>query len=110
METHRRVRGSVDGNRGQYVLKKLDIDYGVPKSSTVLDDIVFKMLVSDAAGRKRTMKTKADVSSAYTNAKTTRGKRFLRCPATCQQFDEDGTPLVLELGPPLFGEPEAGYE
>jgi hypothetical protein len=70
---------------------------------------VFKMLVSDAAGRKRT-KTKADVSSAYTNAKTTRGKRFLRCPATCQQFDEDGTPLVLELGPPLFGEPEAGYE
>ena len=65
-------------------------------------------VVSDVAGRKRT-KTKADVSSAYTNASTrttTRGKRFLRCPATCQQFDEDGTPLVLELGPPLFGEPE----
>jgi len=103
------VRHNLDGNRGQFVLKKMNIDYGVPKSSTVLDDIVFKMMVSDAAGRKRT-KTKADVSSAYTNAKTTRGKRFLRCPATCQQFDEDGTPLVLELGPPLFGEPEAGYE
>eukprot|EP00900_Chrysochromulina_parva_P012551 jgi/Chrpa1/21297/Chrysochromulina_OHIO_Genome00025762-RA len=103
------VRHNLDGNRGQFILKKMNIDYGVPKSSTVLDDIVFKMLVSDAAGRKRT-KTKADVSSAYTNAKTTRGKRFLRCPATCQQFDEDGTPLVLELGPPLFGEPEAGYE
>jgi hypothetical protein len=103
------VRHNLDGNRGQFILKKMNIDYGVPKSSTVLDDIVFKMMVSDAAGRKRT-KTKADVSSAYTNAKTTRGKRFLRCPATCQQFDEDGTPLVLELGPPLFGEPEAGYE
>ena len=103
------VRHNVDGNRGQYVLKKMNIDYGVPKSSTVLDDVVVKMIISDAAGRRRT-KTKADVSSAYTNASTTRGKRFLRCPATCQQFDEDGTPLVLELGPPLFGEPEAGYE
>ncbi len=50
------------------------------------------------------------MKSAYTNAATSRGKRFLRCPDTAPEFDEDGTELVLELGPPLFGEPEAGYE
>jgi hypothetical protein len=67
------------------------------------------MMVSDAANRQRYL-TKADVKSAYTNAWTSRGKRFLKCPDTAQEFDEDGTPMVVELGPPLFGEPEAGWE
>ena len=103
------VRHNVDGNRGKRVLAKRGIAYGIPTSSTTLDEIAFKMMVSDAANRQRYL-TKADVKSAYTNAWTSRGKRFLKCPDTAQEFDEDGTPMVLELGPPLFGEPEAGRE
>ncbi len=90
-------------------LFKRGIAYGFPTSSTTLDEVAFKMIVSDAADRQRYL-TKADVKSAYTNAWTSRGKRFLKCPDTAQEFDEDGTPMVLELGPPLFGEPEAGRE
>ena len=103
------VRHNVDGNRGKRVLAKLGIAYAVPTSSTTLDEVAFKMIISDSAKRQRFL-TKADVKSAYTNAATSRGKRFLRCPDTAPEFDEDGTELVLELGPPLFGEPEAGYE
>ena len=103
------VRHNVDGNRGKRVLAKLGIAYAVPTSSTTLDEVAFKMIMSDSAKRQRFL-TKADVKSAYTNAHTSRGKRFLRCPDTAQEFDEDGTPMVLELGPPLFGEPQAGYE
>ena len=103
------VRHNVDGNRGKRVLAKLGIAYAVPTSSTTLDEVAFKMIISDSAERQRYL-TKADVKSAYTNAATSRGKRFLRCPDTAPEFDEDGTEMVLELGPPLFGEPEAGYE
>jgi hypothetical protein len=67
------------------------------------------MIISDSAKRQRHL-TKADVKSAYTNAATSRVKRFLRCPDTAPEFDEDGTEMVLKLGPPLFGEPEVGYE
>jgi hypothetical protein len=103
------VRHNVDGNRGKRVLARLGIAYAVPTSSTTLDEVAFKMIISDSAKRLRYL-TKADVKSAYTNAATSRGKRFLRCPDTAPEFDEDGTEMVLELGPPLFGEPEAGYE
>ena len=103
------VRHNVDGNRGKRVLARLGIAYAVPTSSTTLDEVAFKMIISDSAKRQRHL-TKADVKSAYTNAATSRGKRFLRCPDTAPEFDEDGTEMVLELGPPLFGEPEAGYE
>ena len=77
-------RHNLDGNRGQFILKKMNIDYGVPKSSTVLDDI----------GRLRRGGPKAHKDQ---------GGRLQRVH---QCVDEDGTPLVLELGPPLFGEPE----
>ena len=103
------VRHNVDGNRGKRVLASRGIAYGVPTSSTTLDEMAFKMLISDSAKRMRRL-TKADVKQAYTNATTARGKRFLECPDSCQEFDEDGTRMVLELGPPLFGEPEAGRE
>jgi len=84
------VRHNVDGNRGKRVLAKRGIAYGFPTSSTTLDEVAFKMIVSDAADRQRYL-TKADVKSAYTNAWTSRGKRFLKCPDTAQEFDEDGT-------------------
>ena len=93
------VRHNVDGNRGKRVLASRGIAYGVPTSSTTLDEMAFKMLISDSAKRTHRL-TKADVKQAYTNATTTRGKRFLECPATCQEFDKDGTRMVLELGPP----------
>ena len=104
------ARHSLDGGpRGKEVLRKKGIVSTTPTSSTTMDEVVMKMLLSHAAANKRFL-TKADVTQAYTNATTSRGRRFLRCPATCQEYDEDGTELVLELGPPLFGEPEAGYE
>ena len=70
------VRHNVDGNRGKRVLAKRGIAYGIPTSSTTLDEVAFKMIVSDSANRQRYL-TKADVKSAYTNAWTSRGKRFL---------------------------------
>ncbi len=47
------VRHNVDGNRGKRVLAKRGIAYGIPTSSTTLDEIAFKMMVSDAANRQR---------------------------------------------------------
>jgi len=104
------ARHSLDGGpRGKEILRKKGIVSTTPTSSTTMDEVVMKMLLSHAAANKRFL-TKADVTQAYTNATTSRGRRFLRCPTTCKEYDEDGTELVLELGPPLFGEPEAGHE
>ncbi len=91
------VRHNVDGNRGKRVLAKRGIAYGFPTSSTTLDEVAFKMIVSDAADRQRFL-TKADVKSAYTNAWTSRGKRFLKCPDTAQEFDEDPRRGDVALG------------
>ena len=105
----RSVRHNVDGKRGVRVLESLGIQDDTPTSSSVMDDVCGKMIISDAAARDRTLQ-KADVQKAYTNAETKRGKRYVRCPASCREYDEDGTEMVLELGPPLFGEPPAGRE
>ena len=67
------------------------------------------MIVSDAAGRKRNL-AKADVCNAYPNGRTQRPKRAMRCPAICLDTDEDGTEMVLVIGPPQYGEHEAGRE
>ena len=102
------------GNRGKLVLAKLGIAYAVPTSSTTLDEVAFKMIMSDSAMKRQRHLTKADVKSAYTNAWTSRGKRFRRCPDTAPYRRAirrgRGTPMVLQLEPPLFGEPQAGWE
>ena len=104
------ARHSIDGGpRGKEVLRKAGIESTTPTSSTTMDEVVMKMIFSQAAKEKRFL-TKADVKTAYQNATTKRGRRFMRCPETCREYDDDGTEMVLELGPPLFGEPEAGYE
>ena len=102
-------RHNVDGNRGRVVNEQMGIDWDVPESSPQACDMVVKMMISDAKGRRRSM-TKADVTTAYQNGKTKRGVRCLKCPQTCQEYDDDGTPMVMLLGPPLFGEPAAGRE
>jgi len=104
-------RHNVDGMRGAAVLERMGLtDAEQLTSSAVADEMLVKMTIADAAGRKRT-KLKADVNNAYQNARTTRGKRAMRCPPTCKEYDEDGTEMVLILGPhPLFGEPPAGRE
>ena len=58
------VRHNVDGNRGKRVLARLGIAYAVPTSSTTLDEVAFKMIISDSAKRQRHL-TKADVKSAW---------------------------------------------
>ena len=72
-------------------------------------NITMKMLVAFSAGHRR-CKLKADVGTAYGNARTSRGIRAVRCPATCREMDSDGMELVLVIIAPLFGEPEAGRE
>ncbi len=51
----------MDGARGAAMLKRMGIESSVPTSSTMLEDIMVKMLVSDAARRQRAV-TKADVN------------------------------------------------
>ena len=79
-------------------------------SSTVADDLLFKMNCSDAAARDRDI-TKLDVGNAYTKGERKRAATYMHTPATLPIFNAAGVRMVIEFnGTPVWGEPPAGAE
>ena len=85
------------------------VDYHVATSS-VADDMAVKLFLADASVRDRNL-LKADISDAYVKGKRLeRPIGYMAMPNTCQEYDEDGSKLIIELVTPLWGEGPAGYE
>jgi len=79
-------------------------------SSTVADDLLIKLALSDAADRDRSI-SKLDVGNAYIKGERLRAHTYMALPDTLPMFDADGTLLCIELGgTPMWGEPPAGAD
>ena len=91
-------------------MDKRELPHFEPTSSTVADDLLVKITLSDAAARDRHL-TKLDESNAYAKGERRRPATYMHTPATLPMFDADGTRLVIEFnGTPIWGEGPAGAE
>ena len=81
----------------------------VPSTATIADELLIKMCLADVAVRNRNL-VKGDVGNAYALAGRQRAPTYMALPSTLPMFDEDGTPLCIELHTPMWGEGPAGYE
>ena len=77
--------------------------------SNIVDDLVLKMFLADAAGRRRYL-TKADIGNAYAKGVRSRDPGYMYMAKSIEQHDDDGTLMVYKLYTPLWGETEAGFE
>ena len=84
-------------------------DSDTPASATVSDDMLVKMALADAAVRDLNL-TKGDIGDAYLNGTRTTPLGYMALPSTLPMYDDDGTPMCIELATPLWGERAAGYE
>ena len=103
-------RHCFDANRWTREMDKRELPHFEPTSSTVADDLLVKITLSDAAARDRHL-TKLDESNAYAKGERRRPATYMHTPATLPMFDADGTRLVIEFnGTPIWGEGPAGAE
>ena len=104
-------RHCVDGGHLATMLARLGSTTPGQTSSSVADDMLIKLLVGDAANRRRVLTT-ADCPNAYPQAKRLgRPLTYMQLPETFKHLkDDDGSPLCIELVTPMWGEAQAGFE
>ena len=106
-----KVRHCLDGGHQSVLLARDGFTGHVQTSSSVVDDLVIKMLVADAAGRNRCL-IKADAPNAYMQGeRQARPQTFMQMPAAfADERADDGSKLCIQLGTPCWGEEPAGFE
>jgi hypothetical protein len=105
----RKSRIAVDDNRSRRRQEQKGIVQTTPKYALSADIAAKLHFLADATEQGKTL-VKADVSNAYPQAFTLRGKRYLRVPEHLRTYTEDGIELVIELGTTMWGEGVAGHE
>ena len=102
-------RHCVNGARLAAFREHLGLPPANSGQSNIVDDLVLKMFLADAAGRRRHL-TKADIGNAYAKGVRSRDPGYMYMAKSIEQHDDDGTLMVYKLYTPLWGETEAGFE
>jgi hypothetical protein len=106
-----KVRFCVDGGHLSILNARGGFTGSVQTSSSVVDDLVIKLLLADAACYNRIL-VKADAPNAYMQGvRQERPQTFMEMPAAfADERADDGSELCIQLGTPCWGETPAGYE
>ena len=102
-------RHCVNGARLAAFREKMGLPPAATGQSNIVDDLVLKMFLADAAGRRRWL-TKADIGNAYAKGTRSRDPGYMYMAKSIEEKDADGTLMVYMLYTPLWGETEAGFE
>ena len=102
-------RHCVNGARLAAFREKMGLPPAATGQSNIVDDLVLKMFLADAAGRRRWL-TKADIGNAYAKGVRSRDPGYMYMAKSIEEKDDDGTLMVYMLYTPLWGETEAGFE
>ena len=105
-------RHCVDGGRLAQLMTRYGHDHHMDSTSTVASDLLFKMLIGDAADRDRNLLA-ADCPNAYPQGKRLGGRpnTYMDLPTPFKHWRaDDGSELCIELTTPMWGEGPAGFE